>query len=379
MSEMQHLTDFVLPVSLAAISEDQGFHAGQMGKQILVYEEDAFPELDTVDLVLVGCGEQRGLGMGRPFCKGTDQIRKIFYRSFYWHTEIRIADIGNIKPGASLSDTYAALNLVIRELTDAGKRVLIIGGSHDLTLAQYHSYASRQQLIEAVCIDAKIDLDMEALPQADHFLMEMLTGEPNFMKHYSHLAFQSYFVHPYMLENMDKLRFDCFRVGTVKEQIDEMEPVIRNCRMVSFDLSAMAHAYAPGSAISPNGLNGEEACVLARYAGMSPVVNSFGIYGYQPAKDPEELTAQQISQMIWYYIDGINKGKTEAALKERDSFYEYNTAFAEVETLFLQSKRTGRWWMQLPDTRFIACSYKDYLIASNNDIPERWLRAQERN
>jgi len=371
--------DFVLPVSLAAISEDQGFRAGQMGKQILVYEEDAFPELEAVDLVLVGCGEQRGLGMGRPFCKGTDQIRKIFYRSFYWHTEIRIADIGNIKPGASLSDTYAALNLVIRELTDAGKRVLIIGGSHDLTLAQYHAYAGRQQLIEAVCIDAKIDLDMEALPQADHFLMEMLTGEPNFMKHYSHLAFQSYYVHPYMLENMDKLRFDCFRVGTVKEQIDEMEPVIRNCRMVSFDLSAMAHAYAPGSAISPNGLNGEEACVLARYAGMSPVVNSFGIYGYQPAKDLEELTAQQISQMIWYYIDGINKGKTEAVLKERDSFYEYNTAFAEVETLFLQSKRTGRWWMQLPDTRFIACSYKDYLIASNNDIPERWLRAQERN
>ena len=119
--------------------------------------------------------------------------------------------------------------------------------------------------------------------------------------------------------------------------------------------------------------------MLARYAGMSPVVNSFGIYGYQPAGDASELTAQQISQMIWYYIDGINKGKLEAALKERDSFYEYNTAFAEVETLFLQSKRTGRWWMQLPDTRFIACSYKDYLMASNNDIPERWLRAQERN
>ena len=379
MSDMQHLTDFVEPVSLAAISEDQGFRAGQMGKQIQVFEEGAFPDLEAVDLVLVGCGEQRGLGMGRPFCKGTDQIRKIFYKSFYWHTEIRIADIGNIKPGASLSDTYAALNLVIRELTDTGKRVLIIGGSHDLTLAQYHAYASRQQLIEAVCIDAKIDLDMEALTQADHFLMEMLTGEPNFMKHYSHLAFQSYYVHPYMLENMDKLRFDCFRVGTVKEQIDEMEPVIRNCRMVSFDVSAIAHAYAPGSAISPNGLNGEEACVLARYAGMSPVVNSFGIYGYQPAGDASELTAQQISQMIWYYIDGINKGKLEAALKERDSFYEYNTAFAEVETLFLQSKRTGRWWMQLPDTRFIACSYKDYLMASNNDIPERWLRAQERN
>ena len=33
---------------------------------------------------------------------------------------------------------------------------------------------------------------------------------------------------------------------------------------------------------------------------------------------------------------------------------------------------------QLPDKQFIACSYKDYLLASSNEIPERWLRAQER-
>jgi formiminoglutamase len=35
--------------------------------------------------------------------------------------------------------------------------------------------------------------------------------------------------------------------------------------------------------------------------------------------------------------------------------------------------------MQLPDKKFIACSYADYLHASQNEIPERWLRAQERN
>ena len=34
--------------------------------------------------------------------------------------------------------------------------------------------------------------------------------------------------------------------------------------------------------------------------------------------------------------------------------------------------------MQLPDNKFIACSYQDYLLASSNEIPERWLRAQER-
>jgi hypothetical protein len=35
--------------------------------------------------------------------------------------------------------------------------------------------------------------------------------------------------------------------------------------------------------------------------------------------------------------------------------------------------------MQLHDGKYVACSYKDYMIACNNDIPERWLRAVERS
>ena len=208
--------------------------------------------------------------------------------------------------------------------------------------------------------------------------MEMLTGEPNYTKHYNHIAFQSYFVHPRMLETMDKLRFDCFRVGSVKEHIDEMEPVLRSCHMLSFDIAAIANAFAPSNSASPNGLNGEEACVLMQYAGMSSQMRSIGIYGYQPERDREALTAKQISLMLWYLMDGRSRGNREALMDERDSFNEFHTAFAEVDTVFLQSKKTGRWWMQLPDKEFIACSYKDYLLASSNEIPERWLRAQER-
>jgi hypothetical protein len=82
--------------------------------------------------------------------------------------------------------------------------------------------------------------------------------------------------------------------------------------------------------------------------------------------------------MIWYFIDGRYKGKHEASVQERDSFNEYHVSFSEVETVFLQSKRTGRWWMQLPNKNYIACTYRDYMVASSNEIPERWLRAQER-
>lgn len=377
MPDHLNISDFLSPINVHKLSLDEGYKDGQIGKTIAVYNED-FPDLDEAQVVIVGCGEQRGSGIIHVDSNSPQTIRQQFYALFYWHTDLKIADIGDIKKGSLYTDSYAALRTVVHELINDGKTVIILGGSHDLTLAQYSAYAENRKAVEATCIDGLIDLNIDSPFRHENFLMEMLTGEPNYIRHYNHIAFQSYYVHPKMLETMDKLRFDCFRVGSVKETIEEMEPVIRNSNLVSFDISAIANAYAPANMLSPNGLTGEEACVLARYAGMSPNTTSIGIYGYNPQFDKEELTAKQIAQMLWYVLDGKSRARREAQLDERDSFNEYHMAFAEVETTFLQSKKTGRWWMQLPDKKYIACSYKDYLLASSNEIPERWLRAQER-
>jgi formiminoglutamase len=370
------IIDFLNPVNVAEVSMDAGYKEGQIGRIIKIYE-DEFPDLDQAQVVLVGCGEQRGAALLHTSA-AANVIRSEFYNLYYWHQDIKLADVGDVKIGNSLNDTYAALKMVVHELVTSGKLVVVLGGSHDLTLAQYHAFADDKRLVDAVGIDAVIDINIDSPFRSDNFLMELLTAEPNYMRHYNHIAFQSYFVHPRMLETMDKLRFDCFRVGNVKEHIEEMEPVIRNCHVYSFDISALAHAFAPANGLTPNGLNGEEACILMQYAGMSPNMQTIGIYGYRPEKDLENLTAKQISQMLWYLLDGRSRGRKEALIDERESFNEYHTVFAEVETVFLQSKKTGRWWMQLPDKQFIACSYKDYLLASSNEIPERWLRAQER-
>ena len=384
MSDYLNISDFLSPVSLHEISHDQGYKEGQIGKTISVYDihkdagKEEFPDLDDAQIVIVGCGEQRGSGLIHGHSNAPDLVRRQLYLLYYWHSDVKIADVGNIREGSLFTDSYAALRTVVHELINDGKTVIILGGSHDLTLAQYGAYADNEKSIEASCVDALIDLNIDSPFRQENFLMEMLTAEPNYIRHYNHIAFQSYYVHPRMLETMDKLRFDCYRVGSVKENIDEMEPVIRNSSLFSFDISAIAHTYAPANFVSPNGLNGEEACVLMRYAGMSPNVNSVGIYGFDSGQDKEDLTAKQIAHMIWYVFDGRSRGKREAKLDQKDSFNEYHIAFAEVETVFLQSKKTGRWWMQLPNKSFIACSYKDYLLASSNEIPERWLRAQER-
>lgn len=375
---MYDLNDFLTPVPLHDLNEDNVYTDGQLANHIAVFYKD-LPDITDADIVIMGTSETRGSGVLNSLTNAADCIRKQLYKLHYWHGDINIADIGNIKTGAVLNDSYAAIKTVLAELLRMKKTVVLLGGSHDITLAQYFAYKELQQVIEATCIDANINLKGENPLRSENFLLEMLTSEPNLVKHYNHIGFQSYYVHPRMLETMNKLHFDCHRVGTAKENIEEMEPVLRNTHLLSFDISAIKYSDSPSSCESPNGFTGEEACTLTRYAGMSNNISSMGIYGYLPQQDISDLSAKQIAQMIWYFIDGKSRSKQEVAIEERHSFNEYHTRFTEVEAIFLQSKKTGRWWMQMPNKKFIACSYNDYFNASQNEIPERWLRAQERN
>lgn len=374
---LSSIQDFVEPINLAYLSKDEGYRDTQLGKHIKSYES-ALPDITDADIVLIGAGECRGAGFVLNGFEAANNVRAALYNLYYWHAQVTIADLGNVKLGQTIQDSYAALRTVIAELILQNKKVVIMGGSHDLTLPQYHAYTSIPTLVNAVVADAKIDLDLEARLPSDHFLEELFTGLPNHLNHYAHIGFQSYFMHPHMLETIDKLRFDCFRLGVVRESIEEMEPVIRDSHMMSFDISAIQHAQAPANIITPNGFNGEEACVLMQYAGMSWKTSSIGLFGYQAELDHHGLTAIQMAQMIWYIIDGVHRGKKEAPLTALDRFKEFQIAFSDIDTQFLQSKSTGRWWMKLHNDEWMPCSYKDYLIASNNEIPERWLRALER-
>jgi len=378
MADFTHLQDFLQPVSKADLNDDQEYDECQIGGIADLYEEGHIPDLEAADIILLGAAEERGYGPGKPGPDAPDIIRKEFYRLYYWHKDVKVADLGNLRKGARLADTYAALRTVLAELLHSHRTVIILGGGHDLTYPQYQAYASLQYVIEATVADALIDLQEESSLPATGFLMNMLTEQPNYIRHYNHIGFQSYFVHPRMLETLDKLRFDCFRLGKVRENLEEAEPVLRNTDLFSLDINIIKHTDAPANTLSPNGFSGEEACALSRYAGMSAQLSTYGIYGYRPAADRDQLTARQIAQMLWYFMDGRSVRNKEALLEERDAFWEFHIAFADIDTVFLKSKKTGRWWMQLPGKDFVPCAYSDYLLASNNEIPERWLRHQER-
>jgi formiminoglutamase len=373
----ESIIDFLDPVDLPQVLEDGDLKEGQIGKSIYIFQ-DAFPDLTHADIVIASCDELRGDGQLGSASAETDAVRKELYSLYYWHKQIKLADIGKVKTGMHISDTYAAIKTVAKEVIQQNKIFLLIGGSHDLVLAVYEAYREMNKVIEVTGIDAYIDLSLDNPVRSKNFLMELLTGDPNFIRHYNHIGFQSYYIHPHMLETMDKLRFDCYRLGKVKEHIEEMEPSFRSSDMVMFDVAALGAAtFWDGS--SPNGFNGEEACTLMRYAGMSDRLKALGIYGYDKKRDPQLNLAKQIAQMIWYYIDGVQYGRTEANLNEQDMFIECHLEFAAIETTFLKSRKTGRWWMKMPDGKYVPCAESDFNAAGNNELPERWLRLQERN
>lgn len=332
-------------------------------------------DISDAEIVIVGCdvtGEE-------AFQGSANAIREKLYAMYYWHSQVKIADLGNIKQGSTVRDTIAALRVVLEALKEAGKTVVLLGAGHELTLEQYKPFKKNKEIIDVSVTDMLIDLVESESVSEESFLMELLTGQPNYIRHYNHIGFQSYYVQPKMLESLDKLRFDFYRLGKVRANMEDMEPVLRNTHLYSFDINAVKYSDAPANkGGSPNGFTGDEACLLTRYAGMSSVLSSLGIYGYKPAQDLHGLTATLIAQMIWYFIDGYLVRKQEAPLTEESAFLKFYLQIEEQETIFLKSKKTNRWWMQLPDQQYIPCSYLDYKFATENQIPERWLREQER-
>lgn len=350
----------------------------QLGANIICATNKGF-NWDDAEIVIVGCGEWRGANTNAKYVNSANAVREELYKMYYWHTNVAVADAGNIMQGESIEDTRVALVSVLQEIHSAGKIALVIGGSHDLTLQQYEVFKKADTQAIVTIADMLIDLDEKEVIGEDNFLMEMLTSTPNFINHYNHIAFQSYYTHPKMLETLDKLRFDFYRLGKVKENIDEMEPVLRTSDIFSIDMNVVRYCDSPSNKMgSPNGLTGEDICLLTRFAGMSNDLSSLGIYGYNSNDDRFNMTARLISQMIWYFVDGYLIRKTEAKLNNKEEFIIFNVAFTDNDTTFLKSKRTNRWWMGLPNKMFVPCSYNDYVLASSDSIPERWLREQER-
>lgn len=364
------------------------------GDIIVKYQSDSyFPDLDGMQLALIGIGEERGNVNNNGCGQGVDMIRDYFYDLFPVGYAPRMVDLGNIKLGHNINDSYYALTAVCSELLDQKIIPIIIGGSQDLTYANYRAYEDLGQIINIVSVDNQFDLgENDQDLNARSYLSKIILHQPNFLFNYTNLGYQTYFVDQDAIRLMNNLFFDTYRLGNVRANMKDVEPMVRNADMISIDISAIRQTDAPGNNnTTPNGFYGEEMCQITRYAGLSDKLSSIGFYEYNPSMDRNGQTAHLIAQMVWYFVDGFYNRLHDYPIDKKSN--DYNKFMVKLsnqreELIFFKSKKSDRWWMEVDCAAtvkakyerhyLVPCSYEDYEKALADDVPERWVQAYQK-
>ena len=381
--------DFLSPVNRDIILDGADLHPAQLGSYVFISNGSNDIDLSEFDIAIIGVPDDRASVGNTGSAKAPDLIRKQFYKLFMppIEKEFKVIDLGNITIGETSRDTYFAIAQIVIELLMQKVIPVIIGGSHDLTMGQYLGYKNLQTLINVVLVDEKIDMFEPTQPQTDStsFVMNMLTHTPNFLFNYSHLGYQTYLNDAKMVATLESLNFDCQRLGLIRANLEEVEPVLRDADMLSIDISAIRQADAPAHAqASPNGFTGEELCQIARYAGLSDKLTSIGIYETNPGYDNNHQTTQLTAQMIWYFIEGFYNRVGDYPIDiDNHLKFTVHLSDADHDLIFWKSRKTERWWMELPfgdkqkfaRHQLMPCSFRDYEAACNQELPDRWMRA----
>ncbi len=120
--------------------------------------ENGFPDLEGIDIAIVGVKEGRQ-APGNEACQfAPDAVRAALYPLFGGSFVPRLADLGNIEAGHAVNDTYYALSAVVDHLVRKNIVPFIIGGSQDLSYAQFLGYKNLEQTINIVSVDNEFDL-----------------------------------------------------------------------------------------------------------------------------------------------------------------------------------------------------------------------------
>lgn len=338
-----------------------------------------FPDLDGVQVAMLAVRDPRLDGVSRGVSFGAEICRTELYRLMKPKEWPVVADIGNVEAGETVEDTLFAFQTVLHELSERNICALVLGGSETLAYYQYQAVKNRSTSLEVSYVGRQINL------REGSWMNRLVLDEPNQLFNLSTLGYQSYLTEQESLDAMERMFFDPVRLGTLRARLSLAEPSFRSAHLVVFDSGVLRASEFPAVFdANPNGLLNEEACQLARYAGLSIQLGSVGFYNFNPDYDIDRRGAKQQAQMIWYFLEAYTQRRQEDPKDQGEQFLKYRLALKNThELVFYKSTYSERWWMEIPHPKsgkentiplMIPCEYEDYVQAANDDLPDRWWR-----
>lgn len=294
-----------------------------------------------------------------------------------------VRDLGNVRKA-----NPEFLIPLLRELHAAKITPVLIGGSDELFPAQYLAFSELNRQVSLLNVDRKVGVDVT---EANGNILDAAVYRKDKRQfHLTHVGGQQHLINPATRELFAGRSYEAVGLGQARADVPELEPLIRDADLVGLNISAINHAEAPARAgFHPSGFSLQEATQMAYYAGNSDKLSSFGLYGFSPgaSETDQELTAAAYAQLIWYFVHGFSRRQGDFPVSTK-GLMEYVVDIEGFSQLtFWRSKRSNRWWVQVPDGnykgearhRLVPCSYQDYLTASKEQtLGDRLLMAFRR-
>lgn len=343
-------------------------------------------EKSTFSFVPANAGKVKVAMFGVPsnngnYCEGANnppnQIRAALYALSSGNFQTKIVDLGNLKKANTQKGTYLAIRDVIEYFNELNIVTIIIGGTQDLTIGIADAYKNNP-FFSLTVIDAILDVKKgREISGSSNFLSRIFTNNTALFQ-FNLLAYQIHlFSNQLFLKTIGLSQH--LRLGLLKENLKRAEPVFRNTDVVSFDFKSLKSSESPNNKqLNPNGLFSDEACELAKYAGFSNRVKTFGIFELGCSENVDETSKKLAAEIIWYFIEGYVNRTADNFQTTGKTKYKVEISGLDQPIVFYKCKTTNRWWLEILTTThqklFIACSKKDYRQAASNEVPEIWLK-----
>jgi arginase family enzyme len=383
------ILEYLKPIAEVTVAHARIQEPRSIGKTILLHTaQDGLPDLENVDMVMVSILENRKDTSAIFQVESLDGIRRKFYELFpgNWHS--RMADLGDIVAGETVEDTYYVVRELTSYLLEQHILPIFLGGSQDLMYPMYRAFDGHRHMINVVNVDSRFDLGNIDMPISNRsYVGKMVATEPYNLFNYSNLGYQTYFNSQDEIDLLDRLYFDAIRLGAVDADITIAESVLRDADLVGIDVKSIRSGDVMFDKGDPNGFQSAQMCRLSRYAGISDRLTAFGIFEI-PTGD-YELMSSALSQVIWYFIEGYNYRSNEYPVDISKDFLKYQVPIDDEVLIFYKSSKTERWWIELPfisnvnnklkQYTLLPCDKDDYVQAASQILPQRWLKARQKN
>lgn len=328
------------------------------------------------DVAIIGVNNDTNGVNNKGTLNAADNIRRELYSLRGNLKNIYVTDLGNLKP-EKVKDAYFALEELVAFLI--GKKVIpiIIGGSQDFNLPLFKGLKECCPKINFLCVDQTLDVKHSDDFDHQNYLKPVLNDDA--LNAFNLIAYQNYLYDETLLTDYTQFPITTIRMGELRKNMHNTEPLFRDADFVSFDMGAVRQSDAPGVRYgSPNGLFGEELCQLSRFAGFSDRISLFSLFETNPECDINAQTSKLAAQAIWHFLDGLDKRYKDYPVRGISSYKKFVVQQTDIdsEIVFYNNPSNNRWWIEVNrgSKIIVSCTYDDYKYARSNKIPDIYYK-----